>query len=145
MNEKSKLRIILICSLLAVFVSSYLLSLHLSDSGSICDINNQFSCDIVNKSIYSEILSIPISLLSLIFFYIVSIAIIFVLKGKRFLNLEKNTLMKALFYMMFLSLIFSLYLVYIEVFVLFSFCLLCLVLDILIIVIFLISYTLFQR
>ena len=135
MKEKRILIIILVCSLLAVLTSTYLLYSHYSDDSSFCDVNPSISCDIVNRSLYSEIFNIPISLFSLVTFYFISVITIAALKNERFIGLGKKLIYDIIFYLMILSLIFAIYLIYIEAFVLYAFCPLCGLLDILIIII----------
>src|SRR3989344_7876708 len=134
MNEKRGLIIILISSLLALLTSTYLLYQHYADTSSFCDISQDISCDIVNRSIYSEIFNIPISLLSLIAFYFIAIITISALKNRKIFGLNKKNIFDIIFYLMLASLLFALYLVYIEAFVLYAFCPLCVLLDILILI-----------
>lgn len=59
-------------AVLGLFVMSYLIWLHYSpDHSALCDLSIDFSCDIVNKSVYSAILDIPISVLGLTYFLLV--------------------------------------------------------------------------
>ncbi len=134
MNKTKFLIIILISSLVAMFTSIYLLNQHYSNQSSFCNISENFSCDVVNRSIYSEILGIPISLISIITFYFISISMIALLKEEKLFVLDNNDLIKINFYLIIASFIFSLYLIYIQAFVLFTICILCVLLDILIII-----------
>src|SRR3989344_6216688 len=69
MNKKRGLKIIIACSILAIIIFSYLLYLHYKPSESkFCNFGEGFNCDIVNKSIYSEIAGIPVSLLGVLTF-----------------------------------------------------------------------------
>src|SRR3989338_1850871 len=69
MDKKKGLKIIIACSILAVLVFSYLLYLHYKPTDSkFCNLGEGFNCDIVNKSIYSEIIGIPVSLLGALTF-----------------------------------------------------------------------------
>ncbi len=142
MNEKRGLIIILISSIIAIITSAYLLYSHYSDTSSFCDISKEISCDIVNRSIYSEIFGIPISLLSLITFLFITTIAAFALKNKKLFNLNNKNIFDIIFWLMIIILISALYLVYIELFVLYSICPLCVLLDIIIIIILLIIFKL---
>mgnify|MGYP001562103967 CR=1 FL=1 len=130
-----KINIIIICCILAILTSAYLIFIHYSNTTSFCDISNRVSCDIVNKSSYSEIFNIPISLISLLVFSFILLISFHIKKNKEFSGFNRKELVNMIFYLMMFSLLFALYLVYIELFVLYSICILCLFLDILIIVI----------
>ncbi len=135
MNEKRGLIIILISSLIAIITSTYLVYQHYSDISSFCDVAQGISCDIVNRSAYSEIFNIPISGLSLLTFYFIAISIIFILKNKNFFGLNKKAIFNTIFWLMMISTLFALYLIYIEAFVLYAVCPLCVLLDIIILIV----------
>jgi uncharacterized membrane protein len=139
-KDKNILIFMLVVSLLAIVDSSYLLYLHYSDIESFCDISEGLSCDVVNKSEYSEFppdSGFPVSFMGLLTFIFVFIVELLMLKNKSFkiskYKLDKRFFADFLFYLMFASLLFALYLVYIELFVVYSICILCAALDILII------------
>lgn len=134
MNEKRGLVIILISSLISLITSIYLLYQHYSSESSFCDISKEISCDIVNRSIYSEIFNIPISLLSLLVFYFITIIIISALQDKKIFGLNKKDIFDIVFCVMLFSLLFAFYLFYIEAFVLYAFCPLCILLGVLILI-----------
>src|SRR3989338_3070369 len=55
--------IIIIISILGVLLSSYLTYLHFKPSASkLCVFGENFDCDIVNKSVYSELFGIPVAI-----------------------------------------------------------------------------------
>ncbi len=62
--------LLIILALLGMLIMGYLISLHYSShtGGTFCDLGEGLSCDIVNKSEYSEILGIPVSVLGFIYF-----------------------------------------------------------------------------
>jgi len=141
MDKKRGLIIILVYNIFAVIISSYLLYQHYSDTSSFCDVSIGLSCDIVNRSLYSEIFNIPVSGLSILaFLFIITIAIIALKDEKKRINI-----INIIYYLMLISILFSLYLIYIEAFVLYSFCPLCLSLNVLILVVFLISLNLRRK
>ena len=72
-NKYSTGTILLVAfSVLGMVTMGYLISLHYSDSGSaFCNLGEGLSCDAVNKSIYSEVFSVPVSVLGFLYFAIV--------------------------------------------------------------------------
>ena len=151
MDKKKGLKIIIVCSILAMIVFSYLLYLHYKPTESkFCNFGEGFNCDIVNKSIYSEIAGIPVSLLGALTFIVVLILSILSLKDykRKFSNnfiLNSGSMIRIIFWISVASFLFALYLVYIEAFVLYSFCIFCLIGDILIIITLITSYLLMQK
>ena len=141
MDQKRGLHIILLYSIFAIIISSYLLYQHYSDTSSFCDVSAGLSCDIVNRSLYSEIFNIPISAFSIVAFLFISIITLIALKNKD----KRSKIINIIYYLMLFSILFSLYLIYIEAFVLYSFCPLCLSLNVLILVIFFVSLNLRRR
>lgn len=109
---------IVIVALLGVAVMAYLFSLRFSSSGesSFCNLGENLSCDIVNKSVYATVFGIPMSALGFLYFLGVAIAAIW--------NWKPNTARTIAV----LTIIFlgpSLYLSGIEFFVLKNVCVLC--------------------
>ena len=71
---------IIVASLVGMFTMIYLVYLHYApvpEGGSFCDIGEAFSCDVVNKSAYSEILGIPMAVLGVVYFGIIAVLSIF--------------------------------------------------------------------
>ena len=131
------LKIIIGLSIYAVLLSSYLTYLHYSkEPSSFCDISPGLSCDIVNKSKYSELFGIPVAIMGGITFIIIIILSWLALKNKKVKVLGKNYkqkhLLNLILLLLIVSILFALYLVYIELFVLYSICILCVNLDLII-------------
>lgn len=104
-------------SALGTAFMGYLTYLHFKPSGSsFCNFGHGFSCDLVNKSVYAEIMGVPISIIGLAYFL-----------GVAFLVIRKPIAesMRVIQLFTAFSIIFSLHLTYIEVFVLGSVCLFC--------------------
>lgn len=80
-SKNSILRaLIIIAALVGVGIMSYLLYMHYAptpEGGSFCDIAEGFSCDVVNKSAYSEVLGIPMSAFGILYFALVAYLSIF--------------------------------------------------------------------
>ncbi len=129
---------------ISIILSVYLIYLHYSDKSSFCDVSEGLSCDIVNKSIYSEFppgSGIPVSLMGFVTFIVILILLNKIEKGNKD---AKKKLSKILFYLMIISLLFALYLVYAELFLILSICILCVTLDIFIILLLIFSYKLWR-
>jgi len=76
-NRNTIVRILLIVfSISGIIIMAYLTYLHYaptSPDGSVCDIGEGLSCDMVNKSAYSEILGIPVSVFGVLYFTLVAV------------------------------------------------------------------------
>jgi len=106
-------------SIAGIAVSSVSLYDHHSSSpSSFCDFGGNFNCDLVNRSIYSTVLGIPVALIG-----IVGYVAIFVLAV--YLRSSPSTPARLLLASL-LGLGFALYLTYVEAFVLAVWCVLCL-------------------
>lgn len=109
--------------LVALASTVYLTYLHFKPiENAICDINEVYSCDIVNKSMYSELLGIPVALLGMGTYLLFFVIGLLIYKGK----LKDPLWTTLLLVLAILGSIFSLYLSYIEFFVLFAVCIFCL-------------------
>ena len=119
---KRRLQWLIILALAGVLLSAYSLRHHYDTSEGWCNISSTLNCDVVNRGPYSEIASIPVSLIGLIGYAGIAAAAWFALKRpserKELVMLERLALIGALG--------LSLYLTYIEAFVLHVYCPLCL-------------------
>jgi uncharacterized membrane protein len=106
-------------SFLGMAFMAYLLKVHYSDefSVSFCDFAPGFSCDIVNKSVFSEVFGVPIAFLGLMYF-VVSAAFFLV-------AFQRTRLLHWLLFFSSFSLVFSLYLSWVEWRVLGTICVFC--------------------
>jgi len=125
-------RILLIfIAIFGIAIMTYLVVLHYSpEKGSFCDLGEGLSCDLVNKSRYAKVFGVPISALGLIYFLSVLWVAVFRYHARN------------LFRVAFASLVFlgpSLYLSYIEFFVIENICVLCETSKVLIVAVFVIS------
>ncbi len=85
-----------------------------------CNLSTTFDCGVVNKSIYSELLGIPVAALGLIAYLLFVVGVVLLWRRP---NERVLTVMLALAVG---GLTFSLYLTYIEAYVLFTWCVVCL-------------------
>lgn len=112
-----KRALLIILAILGVAIMGYLTNLHFSpDANTFCNIGEGYSCDIVNKSKYSELFGIPMSILGLLYF-----ALVFIVGVFRF----RPSALRAVAFLTIAFLGPSLYLSYIEFFVLKNICVLC--------------------
>jgi uncharacterized membrane protein len=121
MTDRSR-RILLVIALLAVAgvaVSSVSLVHHYAKSkSSYCDFGETFNCDMVNRSVYSVVMGVPVALIGVVG-YLALLALATVYRTKA----ETPAM---LFIGGVLGLAFALYLTYVEAFVLAVWCILCL-------------------
>ena len=154
MNSKKRFKWIRIIAVIAILVSSFLVYEHYKTTPSkFCKFGASFDCGIVNKSPYSNIdgifyfmnfdmgfswvplleMPIPISALGILTFLLIFLMSCKVERKKAFFGLKPMQQVKLMKWLMALSIIFALYLVYIEAYVLLFYCIYCLILDALII------------
>lgn len=106
-------RLLTILVLSGMIVSLYSVYYHYQEEGSsFCNFSENLNCDVVNKSIYSEILGIPIALFGFLMY--VALAILY------YQNMWKEG-----FLIIFSAGIFTIFLTYIEIFLLKALCPLC--------------------
>src|SRR3989344_7375117 len=109
--------LLVVFAVAGMIIMGYLVSLHFSlTEGSFCELGKGLSCDVVNKSVYSEVLGIPVAVFG--FFYF---AWIFLLVLWRREKTPYRLIALA-------SLIFlgpSLYLTWVELYVLKNICIFC--------------------
>jgi len=106
-------------ALAGVSVSSVSLYHHFSKSKtSFCDINESFNCDLVNRSIYSTVLGVPVALIGILGYLLIL--------GLATVYRDKAETPVMLLIVSAAGLGFALYLTYVEAHVLGVWCVLCL-------------------
>src|SRR5579863_5679646 len=106
-------------ALAGVTVSSFSLFHHFNKSKtSFCDLGQSFNCDLVNRSVYSTVLGVPVSLIGILGYLLIF--------GLATVYREKAETPVMLLAVSVAGLGFSLYLTYIEAHVLNAWCILCL-------------------
>jgi vitamin-K-epoxide reductase (warfarin-sensitive) len=119
MFRRRILTAILVLCIAGLVLSLVSLQRHYSSSKSVfCDFGASFNCDIVNRSIYSEIAGVPVALIGA-FGYVGLLILATLYKAKKQTPALLFTASSA-------GLAFALYLTYIEGFVLGVWCVLCL-------------------
>jgi len=135
MRRNKLLNVIFLFVLLALIDSSYLGYIHYGNSNNVlCNLSENLNCDKVNNSIYSVFPpgnGVSVALISVFVFAFISILIILIKKKKLNVKIWEN----IIFYIVLLGFLFSLGLLYVSIFILYSFCLFCLMLDLLILII----------
>ncbi|MEK9132202.1 MAG: vitamin K epoxide reductase family protein [Patescibacteria group bacterium] len=131
-----------IISALGMLVSAYLVYKKFAPLGeSFCDINDRINCDIVNGSKYAKIFDIPVAVLGLLSYtYFFIIALDLFKHPKLYMFIIPLSTLAAGF-----GLLFSLYLTYIEFYILQALCILCLMSQVLILLIFILFLTLWIK
>jgi uncharacterized membrane protein len=130
MQEKRNLKIIAILSIIGIIISSYLLFIKVTGYESFCDFSKEISCDNVSSSPYSEFPAnsgIPIAGLGIIAYLLLLAPALLLLKGFDFtkLKLSRTLVLKLMFLWGLFSILFYIYLTYIELFVIYTICPLC--------------------
>lgn len=134
------LQAIFLLALLGILVSAYAAYQHYRPAGtSFCNINSAVSCDIVNKSRYSEIAGVPVAVIGILGYALLAAIALALWKGAMG---RGGIVLLAL--MASGALVFSLYLTFIEFFRLGALCPLCITSQILIAFIFIISFSLWR-
>ena len=135
-SNKIFLTIVIIISILGIILSSYLAYLHFEPSASkLCIIGENFDCDVVNKSTYSQLFGIPVAILGGLTYLLFLIIAMLLLKDYDFSKIGKlidepitqTTAYYALFVTAIIALGFSIYLTYVEAYILKTYCIFCLV------------------
>jgi len=140
-QSRSQLIVAAIFSFLGVILTCYLIYQHYSPPNtSFCNINGFINCDLVNKSSYSLLFGVPVSILGLgtyVFLLILSLGLLFGYCKRRTLILA--TALSGF------GLLFSLYLTIVEFFVLSAVCLFCLGQQFVILALFLLFFSELQK
>lgn len=112
---------IIVLSVIGVSAATYTATLHYKPDGtSFCNLGKSFNCDVVNKSAYATILGIPVAFIGILgYIVIVLTSILYLTEFKNF-PVEDPLLIMSI-----LGFGFSMYLTYIEAFVLHTWCVLC--------------------
>jgi uncharacterized membrane protein len=121
-------------ALAGIGVSGYLTWTHLADQSIAC--GQSQDCDIVQQSVYSEVAGIPVALLGLAAYTV--ILVLTLLRG-RGSELLREYIPLAIFGISLVGMLYSAYLTYLELFVIYAICRWCVSSAIIIVLIFLFS------
>jgi vitamin-K-epoxide reductase (warfarin-sensitive) len=146
MKQETTLHIILYLALIGLLVSIYLTAVHFQHTSAVCDISDTLSCSKVSSSKYSEIFNIPVSIFGGLGYTLLA-GISFILLRWKF-NIEKEHkvyLIKAFLALAFISLLFSLYLSYVEFAIIHTICIFCVISQFIIITITFFAYIYYTK
>lgn len=128
-NLKKYYWVLVLVNVLAIAATIYLTVMHFKpDLSDFCNISKGWDCEIVNKSIYSTLFGIPVSILGMVAY---SAFLIFSIRG---LKVDQSKWIPYFLFFVAGGTLFALYLTGIEAFVLRTFCLFCVVQQILILI-----------
>lgn len=140
--NKISLKIILILAIIGIALSAYSLTHHFEiTSGDFCSIGDSFDCGKVNQGEYSKILGIPVAVLGMLFYcLILALTLMKIFKIK-----VTDIYWDIMFYVSIVGLLFTLYLTFIEAFIIKSFCIICLASFAVVLGIFIMSFKIVLR
>ncbi len=119
MTHRSALTSIIVLSILGLALSGLALHNHYSKSASLyCSFGENFNCDVVNRSTYSVVAGIPVALLGMIGYALLAFLAWLTRRGSD----QRGFIVAGAV----AGLGFSLYLTYVEKYVLATWCILCL-------------------
>ncbi|MFH1632206.1 MAG: vitamin K epoxide reductase family protein [bacterium] len=111
---------ILFFSILGIVAAVYSALAHYDTASSaFCVINETFNCDVVNKGPYSELFGIPVSIFGLGAYSFLLVTTLM------YISRREEAAITAMSAFALAGLVYSLYLTYIEAFVIFTWCILC--------------------
>lgn len=129
MTIKTHYKVLSVLNLLGMLVSAYLVYIHFEPSlTDFCNFSDKWDCEIVNKSIYSEIFGVPVALLGFVAY---SSFFLFCLRG---IWKKQKQLVPWYFLVLSGGVAFTLYLTFIESFVLRTYCFFCVTQQIIILI-----------
>jgi len=142
MRNFRRAKIILVLAIIGFFIAGFSLYEHFKPSSDgICNISEVINCDIINKSIYSEVLGIPVALLGMLFY-----AVLIRLSYHLSFNKEDNTRLEKVFlYTAGFGVIYSLSLGIFVFYKLHAICPVCVMSYITVITIFILSFKMKPR
>lgn len=136
---KTIYKVLALLNALAIPITLYLTYLHFEPNASdICVLSEKWNCDIVNKSIYSSIFGIPVSVMG--FFAYLSF-LVFSIRG---LKVDQSKWAGWFLFVVTGGTAFALYLTGIETFVLKTYCLFCVAQQIIILIEWVYAYQLYK-
>ena len=151
-KEEILLIVLFALSFLALVDGIYLTYQHYGTStSSLCKFGESFDCNIVSKSAYSTVdnifyflavdlgwpvpiitISVPIAIIAIVAFLLIKIGIFHVWHKRSIGRFTHKHIMSAIRILLIFSLLYGVWLIYIQKFILQTFCFYCLVLDVLI-------------
>ena len=119
MSRRASLTAIIILSIVGLAISSVSLVNHYStNKSSYCSYGDNFNCDVVNRSVYSQVSGVPVALIGMIGYVVLALLSWLTRRG----NDQRGFIVAGAL----VGLGFSLYLTYVEKYILATWCILCL-------------------
>jgi len=121
--KRSVIVILVLLSLVGLIDASYLVASHYNGSAVVCDVGSASfgECDTVLSSTYSSVAGIPVSLVGVVYYFLLLVLSSFLLSARS--SKVRNTIRVISG----LGVLASLYFVYLQLFVLHSICVYCMV------------------
>ncbi len=114
-------KITLIFAFIGVVDAFYLTLKHFQGtSGENCPVTGE-GCHIVTSSRYAEIFGIPVAFMGFLYYVVLFGLVVY------FLKTRQGRLLRWAFYLVLAGFLFSLYLVYVQAFILYAYCVYCLI------------------
>ncbi len=145
MDQKKRLLWIRILCILAILIAAYLAREHYAKEPSkFCVFGKSWNCDIVNKSLYSNVdaifymlglnvnIPIPNAIVGGLLFVFIFLTTFSIKKNKPLFGIAAQKLIKLDRTLLFFGILYGLFLFYIQAFVLYTYCLFCILLDLVI-------------
>ncbi len=126
-----------ICSFIGITVSLYLTWVHYTVGPTFCKIGGAINCDLVNRGPYGEILGFPVAGIGFLGYVFIAALALLLLSGKK----NAKTTLMLLRASTTVGFVFSLWLLYVELFVILTVCPFCMVSLLLITVITTLAWT----
>ncbi|MBI4021373.1 MAG: vitamin K epoxide reductase family protein [Candidatus Aenigmarchaeota archaeon] len=129
-RERRNLKIIAIISVVNILIAGYLLYTKYSGAKSFCDFSPEISCDAVSQSPYAELPAnsgIPVAGLGVIAFLLFLIPTLALLRQSGGFLFSRPVVHRLLLVWGIFSLLFYVYLTYLELYVIYALCPLCIV------------------
>lgn len=160
MKKKTLLILLFVFSFLAIVDGALLTYQHYSTSSSVlCVFGDSFNCNTVSQSAYSTVdnifyflavdmgfsvpiitISIPIAVIAIVLFLMIKLHILHLWHGKKVGRFHPNHSIWAMRILLSISMVYGIWLVYVQKYILQTYCLYCLILDILILLSLVISF-----
>jgi uncharacterized membrane protein len=125
----------LILVVIGIIVSSYLSYSHLSNTSVVCVEGSEFDCGLVQSSVYSKLFGVPIAYLGLLTYLMLGALLL--LEDRSELIAEYGTIM--IFGITLFAFLYSIWLVYVQVFILQALCQWCLTHEVVMTILFVVS------
>ena len=114
---------IVVASFLGALLSLYLLITHYTTSTTVCNVGGAINCDLVNRGPFGEILGIPVAGIGVLGYLLLGGIAFALVKYKN----NKENLVHILHKGATLGFLFSLWLLYAELFIIFAVCPFCMI------------------